>query len=345
MPTSGSATVRVGRPEPACGANIIRAAHGEYRVTDLDRARHFYVDMLGFVETERTADALYLRGIEDRDHHALVLRKAESPGASHLAFRVASNDDLDRLEHWLAKQELPMRRIEPDEELGQGRAIRVQDPCGLPLEFYSEMEQVERSLQRFDLYRGAHVMRFDHFNVQVPDVDAAYQWYADGLGFGCSEYTATEDDPEQIWAVWLQRKQNVHDIAIMNGAGPRLHHLGFWLADTLSVLRACDILAGARMGPSIERGPGRHGISNAFFLYLRDPDGNRIELYANDYLVADPDWQPIRWTLNDPRRQTFWGHAAPASWFDEASQCESIQTGELLPVSRPHLLDRPEHVT
>src|SRR5690606_29095001 len=112
-----------------------------------------------------------------------------------------------------------------DEEPGQGRAIRVQDPFGLPLEFYARLDQVERHLQRFDRYQGAHVMRFDHFNVQLPDVDAAYAWYARGLGFGCSEYTATEDVPEQIWAVWLHRKQNVHDIAIMNGTGPRVHHL------------------------------------------------------------------------------------------------------------------------
>ncbi len=31
---------------------------------------------------------------------------------------------------------------------------------------------------------------------------------------------------------------------------------------------------------NMERGPGRHGLANAFFLYVRDPDGHRIELYA-----------------------------------------------------------------
>ena len=29
---------------------------------------------------------------------------------------------------------------------------------------------------------------------------------------------------------------------------------------------------------NMERGPGRHGIANAFFLYVRDPDGHRVEL-------------------------------------------------------------------
>ena len=335
--------MRAGRPMPESGVNIIRAAHGEFRVTDLERARTFYVDLLGFIETERTSDALYLRGLEERGHHSLVLRLGHAACAGHLGFRVESEDDLDLLEGFCVDQGMSCRWLQPDEEPGQGRALRLQDPAGLPLEFFAAMEPAERMLQRFDLHRGAQVMRFDHFNCQVPDVDAAYEWYASQLGFGCSEYTAGQAD--DLWAVWLQRKGNVHDLALMTGIGPRVHHLGFWVADTLSVLRACDILAGAGWVESIERGPGRHGISNAFFLYLRDPDGNRIELYANDYQVADPDWEPIRWELDDPRRATFWGHAAPASWFDDAALCESVVTGELLPIVLPRGADRPAHVT
>ena len=335
--------MRAGRPMPQSGVNVVRAAHGEFRVTDLERARTFYVDLLGFVETERTAGALYLRGLEERGHHSLVLRLGESASCGHLGFRVESEDDLDRLERFCLEQGLNHRWLQPDEEPGQGRALRLQDPNGLPLEFFAAMEPAERMLQRFDLHRGAQVMRFDHFNCQVPDVDFAYEWYAGQLGFGCSEYTAGHAD--ELWAVWLQRKGNVHDLALMTGIGPRVHHLGFWVSDTLSVLRACDVLAGAGWVESIERGPGRHGISNAFFLYLRDPDGNRIELYANDYQVADPDWEPIRWELDDPRRATFWGHVAPASWFDDAALCESVVTGELLPVVLPRGADRPAHVT
>ncbi len=110
------------------------------------------------------------------------------------------------------------------------------------------------------------------------------------------------------------------------------------------MLRACDILAAARMTDRIERGPGRHGLSNAFFLYLRDPDNNRIELYTGDYLIADPDWQPIRWRLDDPQRATLWGHAAPASWFEDASRVESIVDGAFVETRPPRLADRPSFV-
>ncbi len=327
------------------GADILRLGHVEYRVTDLGRARAFYVDLLGFVETGRDRTRLYLRGLEERDHHSLVLRRASAPGVSHFAFRVAAPDDLERLHHRCAGRGLPTRWIEAGEEEGQGRALRAQDPAGLPVEFYHEIAWVERHLQRFDLYRGPHIMRIDHVNVQVPDAQASYEWYTREWGFWCSEYTETDDRPPQLWAAWLHRKQNVHDIALMNGFGPRLHHAGFWVSDALAVLRACDILAAAGRQEAIERGPGRHGLSNALFVYVRDDDRNRIELYTGDYLVADPDWQPIRWSINDPRRATFWGHVPPQSWFDEASLVESILDGSLVEPTPPRLRDRPTFVT
>jgi len=326
--------------------NITRAAHAEVRVTDFRKARKFYVDALGMVEIGCDKERIYLGGFEERDRFSLVLRKADSPGLGHLAFRVAAEEDLDKIEHLFRAHKLATRWITPGEfEEGQGRALRVQDPLGLPLEFFHQIEQRERLLQRFDLYRGAGVMRIDHFNVQVPDVTRAYDWWTEKLGFYCSEYTVTDDQREKYWAVWLHRKQNVHDIAIMNGIGPRLHHIGLWLENTQSVLRACDVLASMGLVQCIERGPGRHGLSNAFFLYLRDLDNNRVELFTSDYLIPDPDFKPIKWKLSDPRRATFWGHHPPKSWFEEASLVEDINNGKFLPTSEPCEVGRPSFIT
>lgn len=325
--------------------DVLRAAHAELLVTDLDRARRFYVDLLGFVETARDDRRLYLRCLEERQHHSLVLRRAAQPGAGHIAFRVATPADLERLADLAEAEHLPHRWVE-GEEAGQGPALRMQDPCGLPLEFYHQMEPASRLLQQYHLHGPLQVLRLDHFNCQVPDAEAAIAWYRQRLCFYMSEYTVAErDGEERIWAAWLYRKHTVHDIALMNGIGPRLHHVGFILPDALAIIRACDVLAAAGYHQAIERGPGRHGLSNALFLYLRDPDGNRIELYACDYLTADPDAEPIRWTLEDPRRATFWGHAAPARWFDEAMAVESVRGAGFMPQRAPILHDRPTHVT
>ena len=35
--------------------------------------------------------------------------------------------------------------------------------------------------------------------------------------------------------------------------------------------------------------------------------------------TGDHDHAPMRWSLNDPRRQTLWGSPAPRSWFEQGS--------------------------
>lgn len=330
----------------ANGIDIIRSAHLELRVTDLARSRAWYVDCLGLIVTEEDQSAIYLRGIEERCHHSLVLRKAERASVNHISFRVATPDDLDRLERLYQAHGLPTRRVVAGEEAGQGRALRVRDPLGMPVEFYAEMDWVESMRQQFHLHRGPDIQRFDHLNCGVPGVQQAYDWYTQQLGFRCSEYTDTDEgENSKLWAAWLFRKPNVHDIAFMNARGPRLHHFAYWVENALSLLKACDILAAAGWTDSIERGPGRHGLSNAMFLYLRDPDGHRLELYTGDYLTADPDLPPFRWSVNDKRRQTFWGYAAPASWFEELSAFDDLVTGEPVPTVPALLHHRPQIAT
>lgn len=326
-------------------ANILRAAHAELFVHDLAQAREFYVDLLGFIETASDDNHLYLRCLEEREHHSLVLCQRHKGGASHIAFRVASPDDLELLALLAQEQDLPQCWV-TGEEQGQSRALRLQDPAGLTIEFYCEMETVPRMLQQYHLHKPVQIMRLDHFNCQVPDVLATATWYQQVLGFRTNEYTVKETPHgDELWASWMARKQTVHDLALMNGIGPRLHHVGFWLPDAMAVLRACDVLAAAGYHQNIERGPGRHGLTNALFVYVRDPDGNRIELYANDYLTADPDAEPIRWTLEDPRRQTFWGHFAPASWFEEAMLIQNVNGDGFVAPHAPLLSGRPDYVT
>jgi catechol 2,3-dioxygenase len=313
--------------------DIVRAAHVEFLVTDLERSKEFYVDTLGFVETSSDRSHIYLRGLEDRFHHCLVLTKAEKPAIGHMAFRVREEDHLEKISKLFSDAKLPVKWLKPQEEPGQGRAFRAQDPLGFPVEFFKEMDAAEWMLQRFDEHRRAKIQRIDHFNVLVPNVSEASKWYVEKLGFLCSEFTET--DEKEIWATWLRRKPTVHDIAIMTGAGPRLHHVGFSVSEKDDILDCADILASQGYIENMERGPGRHGISNAFFLYLRDPDGHRIELYTGDYLSADPDWEPLKWNLNDPQRQTFWGAPAPEKWFKEASPVLSVFEGRDIPTKAP----------
>lgn len=324
--------------------NILRTSHVEYYVTDLEKARAFYVDGVGFTETERDDQHIYLRGLEDRTHHCLVLTLHDRPGVSHVGFRVESEEDLTLLEH-VARDEGLYYRYQERPEKGLGRTLRVTDPFGFPVEFFHQTDAAPWALQRFETYHGAEVMRLDHVNYSTPKIQQAYEWYTTRLGFRLSEYTVSaEGGKDRVWGAWMGRKQTSHDLAISNGVGPRFHHASFISPSKESLLHVADVLAATGYFENLERGPGRHGTTNAFFLYLRDPDGNRIELFTGDYLLAEPDWQPVKWDLNDPRRATFWGAQAPTRWFNETMDAYDWETSEPAPVDQPTLPDRPDDV-
>ena len=308
---------------PAAGTpfDIVRAAFVELRVTDLAASEHFYADLLGMIVSARTDDAVYLRGWEERQHHSLILRRsapAHPAAAARLGFRVRGEADLDVMAQTFASRGLHTRWDEAGADPGMGRVLRVWDPFGYPLAFVHTVAQCEPQHQRYDLHRGAPILRFDHLNIHTPRVEEVFRFWLE-LGFRCSEYISTDTEPERITGAWLLRKPTVHDVALTAGTGPRLHHFAYWIAEPAGVLRACDQLAGGYHSDVIERGPGRHGVSNAFFVYLRDPDGHRIELYSCDYYTGDPDHRPLRWSVNDPRCRSFWGTRAPDSWYDEST--------------------------
>jgi 3,4-dihydroxyphenylacetate 2,3-dioxygenase len=299
--------------------DIMRVAYGVLHVTDLDASVHFYHELLGLRLIAREDDVAYLKGWEERQHHSLVLRKAAAPAVERLGFRVRTDRDLDLLAEWYEARGGATVRMGDADLLGMsGRTLRVWDHLGTPLEYYVRMEQQPTVLQAFHLHRGAPIMRFDHVNLHSARAEEAIVHWQE-LGFRCSEYISTDGEPERVTGGWLLRKPTVHDVALTAGRGPRLHHLAMWVADAVGVLRACDQLGGAHWTHAIERGPGRHGVSNAFFVYLRDPDGHRLELYTSDYYTGDPDHQPLRWSVNDPRCRSFYGTRAPDSWYDESS--------------------------
>lgn len=299
--------------------NIVRLSHIELIVTDLAKSHAFYVDTLGLQVTHEGGGELYLRGLEERGHHCLVLREGITPKAGHLGFKLYSEEDLGAAEAFFRDKKLPVEWVQRP---FQSLTLRTQDVQGAPLEFYARMDRLPPIHQQYALYKGVKPLRIDHFNCFSPDVDEAVAFYNE-IGFRVTEYTEDEVT-KRLWAAWMHRKGGVHDIAFTNGRGPRLHHVAFWVPHPIAIIDLLDLMATTGYVSNIERGPGRHGISNAFFLYVRDPDGHRVEIYCSDYQTVDPDLEPIKWDLKDPQRQTLWGAPAPKSWFEEGSLFDGV---------------------
>ncbi|ABP95930.1 MULTISPECIES: 3,4-dihydroxyphenylacetate 2,3-dioxygenase [Metallosphaera] len=307
--------------------DILRVSHVVYRVTDLDRALFFYRDLLGFVETERNGNEAYLRGVEEGQHHSLVLRKADSPGLSYASLRVRKPEVLDQAREKFDEIGIRYRRMK---ERGVEEAILFEDPQGLPILLYHDMEYVGDRRLKFHEYRGVTPVRIDHINFMVRDLDVEVEFYTKVFGFTETETFLDRDGKKMV--SWMTKIGHSHEIAIARSSRnvPGFHHATFYVHDVRDIIRAADLVSSAQLWDSLERGPGRHGVTQGFYVYLRDQDRNRIEFFTGDYFVLDPDkWKPIAWTWDQLRyRSDFWGREVPETWLKEWVPVEDI-TGKL----------------
>ena len=316
--------------------NITRISHVVLTSRDLDASCAFYCDVLGLVLTDRDDDAAYLRGLEEACHHSLVLRRsAAAPVCQAIGFRVLADRDLDAAKAYFDRNNIENRWLDLPH---QGRTLRLHDGAGAPIELCVTMETLPRLMQRFDKFHGGSPQRLDHVQVAAPDIQAATDFYA-ALGFRLTEYTAA-DGSDELWGTWLQRKGNPHDIVFSNGRGPRLHHFAYTVPEVRDLIHACDVAAAMGHARRMERGPGRHGIGNALFVYFRDPDGHRVELFNTHYQTIDPDDPPIRWDLSDTRRSQLWGLPATRAWFVEGTEFEGVEPAEPLLKADPVTLEK-----
>lgn len=313
---------------------ITRASHVSLAVTDLEKSRDFYRDVIGLVVTEETDDVVYLRGLEESAHHSLVLERADEPKALHVGLRVRTDEDIARAEKHFAATGIEHQRVEKDH---QGPTLQFRDAVGTHIELTSSMELVPRKMQNFDEFVAGAPQRLDHYQVVTHDVQAATDFW-NGLGMRLSEYTA-KDGTDELWGSWMEVKGNTHDLVFTNGKGPRLHHFAYTVPDASSLLHAADVAGALGCGEEIDRGPGRHGISNALFLYLRDPDQHRVELFTTHYQFIDLEEEPIRWDISNPRRAQLWGMPASRRWFFEASEFPGEPVNEPLLQASPATLE------
>ena len=302
---------------------VTRSSHVVLTVKDLDASKRFYCEVLGLVLTAEDSDTVYLRGVEEACHHSLVQRKGSKPAAQRIGMRVLTESDLERAKLYFEAQGCAAAWADVP---NQGRTLQATDPVGTPMEFCATMPVMPRMITAFSQQRGGCALRLDHYQILTPDVRKACEFYM-AAGFRLSEYIAPKGTLD-LRGVFLQRKGNPHDIVFFNGAGPRLHHFAFLAAEVHHLLRACDIAGELGYGSRVERGPGRHGPGHAMFVYFRDPDGHRVELFNTHYQVMDIENEPVAWDPSDHAVSFPWGLPAKEAWFNEATLFEGATLHE-----------------
>jgi catechol 2,3-dioxygenase len=303
---------------------VIRLAHVELGVSDLERSAEFYVGALGFQESERKADALYLRGTDEYDVWSLKLVGGSDPGLISFGFRVSSPDDLGRLRDLHDRLGLESTTLPSGFEPGRGEGLRIRRPDGNAIDFHHEIDEVDvygpdgtvrPLMRRPGTHVGATPVALDHVNLRVSDLEQTLSYFVDELDFSISERVVKPNG--DVAAAWVRRTRTHHQVAMLPSTEIGCHHIAYTLPDSASLLRTADILADCGYGDGLQYGPSRHGVSNAMTMYFLDPDGNRIEFYNGD-VQRDLDRPPVTWPAAQldeiPGGRFWWGGAVPEAF-------------------------------
>ena len=282
----------------------------------------FFEQQLGLEISERRGQSVYLRGWGEFFHHSLKVTESARPGLGHVGWRTDSAEALIEAARLLEATKLGEGWIDGDQ--GHGRAYRFRSPDGHLNEVFWEVERWQappelKSTLRDRPQKSTGLVAagrwLNHLNLSTSQVRDCREFYQQHLGF-CYHGSAFLDGTDTELIAFLAVTVLDHDLAFtLNAAGAhgRLNHVAFQVDTREDLLRAADIMRD--YDPAIiEIGPGRHAGGGAFYLYLREPGGNRIELYTGETLILAPDWEPVRWLASE-NPMMYWGGEVPQSMY------------------------------
>lgn len=299
--------------------------HVEIFTPKPEESLDFFTRVIGLEESHREGQSVYLRAPGEWGTYSTILTEGPNPGLGHMAWQVAEPEHVDGWARRFADAGVDYTREAGGTYLGQGDTVSFNGPFGHRTELFYDFQRYEptnpsKLLSRPSAFPagGIGVQRLDHLNVTAQDVDAARDWYQDVLGFKLREAART---PEGDIGVWMSVTSQVHDLAIMRdglGERGRLHHIAYYLETPQDLLRATDIFV--EEGTPIDAGPGKHGLTQAFYLYVFEPGGNRVELFSGGYPIHVPNWEPIIWDGDAIQQAIVWyGGQLPDTFFTQAT--------------------------
>lgn len=305
---------------------VAQLAHAELLTPRPDETVWFFQTLLGMTVVDRQGQSVYLRAYEDFYHYTLKVTEAPHAGLGHVAWRVSSENALNMAARSLEQAGYGVGWTPGD--VGHGPSYRFRTPDGHVMEIVWEVSYYEAPPEQRSLLRnrpqkrpttGVPVRRIDHINLMVSDVERHEQFLVEQLGFRVRERKIGKDS--KAVGTWLSVSPLVHEIACMRdatGAGGRLHHVAYWYGFPQHLFDLAELCA--EYGVRIEAGPGKHGTTQAYFLYVFEPGGNRIELFGDTgYLIFDPEWKTVVWDVaneSDLEKSSIWfGGRLPATFY------------------------------
>jgi catechol-2,3-dioxygenase len=248
------------------------------RVKDLDASVAFHQDILGMVETERSAGVSYLT-CNERHHELMLIQDAVRRGYDHIALEVDDSDALETTMRSAAAAGGEIIGTVYDGEPGIDRAVRILAPGGHVFKLFCGMETLAAPPA------GDRPLKFEHASVKALKLKPLEQFLQQGLGFGFSDRMGKT-------ASWWHCNEDHHGLAVVRAPRSELSHYAFTMVDFNAMGRVADRLRLQR-DQRLIYGPSRHGPGNNQFMYFHDSDGAMVELCAD--MARMSDYQPRQW--------------------------------------------------
>jgi catechol 2,3-dioxygenase len=302
---------------------LSQLAHVELTTPKFEESLKFWTDVVGLETTAQVGNSAYLRAWGDRFHHTLQLTEGAETGLTHIGWRAASQQALEEA----------VARVEAagagegwhEQSIGHGRAFRYRSPGGHLHELFWEVERFvpppgmespfPNRPQRY-VPRGAAVRCIDHVTVTSGNPDRDAKWYRDTLGHRYMEYTTIPDRPDFPVFCMTSTCERSHDLGLVwdpTGDQGRINHFAYFVDSREELLRVADVFLNQDV--AIEFGPGKHGMGEQDYLYLREPSGMRLEINAGGLRNYEPDWETVRYEPQQGSNVFYKNGALPPSMF------------------------------
>jgi catechol 2,3-dioxygenase-like lactoylglutathione lyase family enzyme len=305
-------------------------AYGRLRAPDLDNMEEFLTHF-GMTRSERTNDALYMRGT-DPSHHIHITEKGE-PAFVGFAYLANREEDLAVLAATPGAS-----AVEDIDEPGGGKRVRLREPNGYQIEVVHGIEapssiNVSRGLNNSGaepLRRAGDVLRLGtspspvkrigHGVMGTPKVVETARWFQDTLGFLCSDnvYAGAEDNIIGSFNRCDRGDEftDHHTLFCIHNERAGLNHLSFEIPDMDAVFMDHEYLSGLEKYEHMW-GIGRHLLGSQVFDYWCDPWGHVHERWADtDRLNAAT---PPNLVSAETGLSSQWGEGAPQKFIDHVS--------------------------
>ncbi|MFK7802058.1 MAG: VOC family protein [Anaerolineae bacterium] len=274
-------------------------------VDDVDEAMARYALLLG-LHGEKTGDSAIMRCMHE--DFSLVLKPAgggQKAELNYVAYELIPGLSLTEASDVLKTRGESAKQIDVPV---RGKGLLLNDSDGNRIVLIERQPPEDRRppiMIETKTLGGFHPRKFDHINYITDDIQGAFKWYTEVLGFQLTDWIGDE-------AFWLHINGQHHVIAFLDTGQKHIHHMAYSYVDFGEIRQTLDHIS--KHGKYVTWGPLRHGMAQNLAVYWRMEEEDMFIELCTDMQQLEADHEPVVHPDN-PYSSNTWGILPPRSYF------------------------------